>query len=510
MRKTTTLLLLLLASCAASSAATSVYFKNSCSWSNSMYCYTWTNGASDQNAPWPGVQMTLVGDNIYSYSSSSLFTNCIFTDNMYQTSDLVAQDGKMYNCHSDQWETYNVDPITGQCGDHLSWSFADGILTISGTGDMYDYEVIFSTAPWSNISNNITSLIIQNGVTSIGNDAFLRCCNLSSVTLGNDIKSIGEYAFNQCARLTSIELPNGVTSIGESAFNYCTSLSHIVIPNSVENIGISVFDGCNNLPIIDNIRYADTYLIEVIDKNLSSYTIKSGTKWIGAGAFESCTNMVSISIQSSVVGIRNFAFAGCGNLTSLTIPNSVTEIRLRAFESCRNLTSVVLPNNIPYIPMAAFMDCTSLQSISIPNSVTAIGEWAFWGCSSLTSITIPSNVTIIYGGAFTNCVGLQNVTCLAITPPSMTTDGWVSSGMEYEDVFAGVECSKIPLYVPKGSESLYSEADQWKDFMQIIGIETSVESPITPTTSSRKQIRNGQIFIHRGDKIYTIQGAEVK
>lgn len=503
-------LLFVVVGTSAINAATTVYFKNSCSWPNSMYCYTWTNGASDQNAPWPGVQMTLVGDNIYSYSSSTPFTNCIFTDNMFQTYDLVAQDGKMYNCHSDQWETYNIDPVTGQCGDHLSWSFADGILTISGTGDMDDYEIIDNYAPWHDIRSNIISIIVQNGVTSIGNDAFLRCGNLSSVTLGNDIKSIGEYAFNQCVSLTSINLPNGVTSIGESAFNYCTSLSHIVIPNSVENIGISVFDGCNNLPIIDNIRYADTYLIGVIDKNLSSYTIKSGTKWIGAGAFENCTNMVSISIPSSIVGIRNFAFAGCSNLTSLTIPNSVTEIRLRAFESCHKLTSVILPNNISYIPMDAFTDCTSLQSISLPNSVSAIGERAFGGCTSLTSITIPSNVTIIYGGAFANCVGLQNVTCLAVTPPSMTTDGWVSSGMEYEDVFAGVECSKIPLYIPKGSESLYSEADQWKDFMQIIGIETGIESPVIPTSYTMKQIHNGQIFFLRDAKTYTVQGQEVR
>ena len=510
MKKTVTFLLLLLASYVASFAATTVYFKNSCSWPNSMYCYTWTNGASDQNAPWPGVQMTLVGDNVYFYSSSTPFTNCIFTDNMFQTSDLVAQDGKVYDCHSNQWETYNVDPIAGQCGDHLSWSFADGILTISGTGDMYDFEIIDNYAPWHNIRNNITSAIIQDGATSIGNDAFLWCGNLSSISLGNTLKRIGEFAFNQCTSLTSIVIPNGTTDIGESAFNYCTSLSHIVIPNSVENIGISVFGGCNNLPIIDNIRYADTYLIEVIDKNLSSYTIKSGTKWIGAGAFESCTNMTSISIPNSVVGIRNFAFAGCSSLTSITIPNNVTEIRLRAFESCHSLTTVVLPNKISYIPMFAFADCTSLQSISIPNSVSAIGEWAFSGCTSLTSITIPSNITIIYGGAFGHCTNLKSVTCLATTPPSMTTDGWVSTGMEYVDVFSEVDCSKIPLYVPKGTEPLYAAVDQWEDFMQIIGIETSVESPVTSTTSSRKQIHDGQIYILRGDKTYTLQGQEVK
>ena len=195
--------------------------------------------------------------------------------------------------------------------------------------------------------------------------------------------------------------------------------------------------------------------------------------------------------------------------------NDIKSIGEYAFSQCASLTSIELPNGVTSIGESAFNYCTSLSHIVIPNSVenigvSAIGEWAFRGCTSLTSITIPSNVTIIYGGAFANCVGLQNVTCLAVTPPSMTTDGWVSSGMEYEDVFAGVECSKIPLYVPKGSESLYSEADQWKDFMQIIGIEKNIESPITPATSSKKLIRNGNVYILTGDKTYTVTGTEVK
>ena len=92
----------------------------------------------------------------------------------------------------------------------------------------------------------------------------------------------------------------------------------------------------------------------------------------------------------------------------------------------------------------------------------------------------------------------------------MTTDGWVSTGMEYEDVFSEVDCSKIPLYVPIGTEPLYATADQWEDFMQIIGIETGVESPISPSNTSQKILCNNQVFIIHGDKTYTVIGAEVK
>ena len=126
-----------------------------------------------------------------------------------------------------------------------------------------------------------------------------------------------------------------VTSIGDHAFHDCTGLTSVSIPLSVTSIGYEAFEGCNNLPVIDNIRYAgytDSYLIEAVDKTLSSYTIEEGTKWIGEWAFYSCKGLTSIEIPYSVTSIGNGAFEYCTGLTSIEIPYSVTSIGNWAFQ----------------------------------------------------------------------------------------------------------------------------------------------------------------------------------
>jgi Flp pilus assembly protein protease CpaA len=151
------------------------------------------------------------------------------------------------------------------------------------------------------------------------------------VTIGNSVTSIGYQAFYNCRGLTSVTIPNSVTSIGSLAFANCTSLTSITIPNSVTSIWDAAFAGCTGLPVINNIRYADTYLIEAVDKTLTSYIIKDGTRFISVGAFSDCTSLTSVTIPNSVTSIGEAAFYGCSGLTSVTIPNSVTSIGYDAF-----------------------------------------------------------------------------------------------------------------------------------------------------------------------------------
>ena len=165
----------------------------------------------------------------------------------------------------------------------------------------------------------------------------------ATITIGNtlyDVTSIGERAFSGCSSLTSITLPNSVTSIGDQAFYNCSSLTSITIPNSVTSIGWRAFSGCTSLPVVDNLRYADTYLVEAVDKSLSTYTIKAGTKWIGSEAFRSCSSLTSITIPNSVTSIGEVAFWGCSSLTSVTIGNSITGIGDGAFADCSKLVDI--------------------------------------------------------------------------------------------------------------------------------------------------------------------------
>ena len=202
---------------------------------------------------------------------------------------------------------------------------------------------------------------IGSGCKEIGEDAFGLCASLNSVKIGDGCTTIGSSAFSSSTALTSVTIGNSVTSIGSQAFWCCSSLTSVTIGNSVTSIGDWAFEGCSSLPVENNLRYADTYLVKAIDRTLSTYSIKEGTKWIGDGAFDSCRS-----------------------LTSITIPNSVTSIGQYAFEGCKTLTSVTIPNSITSIGEGAFWDCSALTSVTIPNSVTSIGEGAFGG-TNLTS-----------------------------------------------------------------------------------------------------------------------------
>ena len=289
---------------------------------------------------------------------------------------------------------------SGTCGAEVTWTLdSEGVLTISGSGDMYDYYSS-SGAPWHGSSSRVKSAVIADGVTSIGEKAFCDCSSLTSVTIPNSVTSIGERAFSECTSLTSVTIPDSVTCIGMRAFFYCTSLTSVTIPDSVTSIGQEAFYKC---------------------ESLTSVTIPGSVTSIGVGAFASCTSLTGIWVAE---GSSYYASDASGvlfnkDMTTLvqfpgafaayTIPDSVTRIGERAFYYCTSLTSVTIPNSVRSIGKWAFRGCSSLTSVTIPNSVTSIDDGTFASCTSLTSVTIPNSVTYFGEWAFDDCTSLTDV-----------------------------------------------------------------------------------------------------
>ena len=295
--------------------------------------------------------------------------------------------------------------------DNLTWKlYEDGTLTISGTWKMKNYNDTDKLSPVCR-NSSVKKVVIEDGVTSIGDYAFYNCTSLTSITIPDSVTSIGYCAFNTCSKLTSITIPDSVTSIGNYAFKGCSNLSNITLSNNITSIGISVFEGCSNLSNItlsNNITSIGEFAFADCS-SLTNITIPDSVISIGDFAFAWCSNLSSITLSNNITSIGNDAFADCSSLTSITIPESVTSIGNYAFSGCSSLTSITIPDNVTSIGECAFSYCTSLTNITIPNSVTSIGNKAFSDCTSLTNITIPDSVTSIGNKAFYNCTNLTTI-----------------------------------------------------------------------------------------------------
>ena len=301
----------------------------------------------------------------------------------------------------------------GTCGVNANWVMtAGGTLTISGKGRISNYSYYSNRAPWYACGKYIKSVVIESGVTGIGDDAFYYCEALTSVTIPNTVTAIGDEAFRNCKALTGVTIPNSVTTIGDGAFSYCEALTGMTIPGSVKTISGRAFSGCTSLrsvTIPNGVTVIDESLFYGCT-SLTSVTIPKSVTSIGWSAFFRCSSLKSVNIPSSVTTIDSNAFSECTSLTGVTIPNSVTAIYGGAFSGCTSLTSVTIPNSVTSIGTRSFKGCTSLTSVTIPDSVTSIGWSAFEGCTALTEIRLPSALEAIESETFSNCVRLTSVT----------------------------------------------------------------------------------------------------
>lgn len=372
----------------------------------------------------------------------------------------------------------------------------DGTLRVSGKGAMKDYssnrcgtQSPWHNALWHRAVTQVTDVVIEEGVTHIGDFAFTGRHELKSITIPASVTSIGENVFSGSS-LTSITvaadnthyssedgvlfnkdkttliqyptekqqdaytIPDGVVTIAENAFAWGT-LTSVTIPNSVMFIGDHAFIAC---------------------ENLRSITIPNSVISIGDRAFE-YSGLISATIPGSVTSIGYRAFAKCSDLTSVTIPGGAMKAgeqdltdsendmvkgksygkarsaRVRkglgseVFAECFNLMSVTIGDGATFIGDAMFSTCPKLTSITIPNSVTSIGSDAF-ARSGLTSVTIPNSVTFIENDAFYGCFNLKSV---IFRNPKIIKFG-------ERHIFYGADIDY--LYIP--AKNLYLNSDFYK------------------------------------------------
>lgn len=364
----------------------------------------------------------------------------------------------------------------------VTWSFNNetGILTISGTGQMENYSS-GSATPWYSQIENIKSVVIESGVTSIGNCAFYNCSNMTGIEIPSGVTSIGEKAFYNCSSLNAIEIPVGMTSIGVQAFRNCSNMNSIEIPEGVTSIEEKVFSNCTNLSTV-TIPAGVTSIEEQAFYNcssLSSIEIPEGVTSIEAQVFSNCTNLSTVTIPAGVTSIGEKAFSGCVNLITITLPDEVTIIGAEAFHNCSSLISMTLPNEVMAIGDCAFQKCSSLNNIDIPDSVTSIGAGVFWDCINMKSVEIPDGVTIIGDKTFAGCSSLSSIKM----PKSLLSIG--------ADAFYSCEnlsSMQIPVEVTYLGESAFEGCSRLTSIEMPVGL-TSIENKTFCNCSNLKSIK---------------------
>ncbi len=274
---------------------------------------------------------------------------------------------------------------SGTCGDNATWTLNTytGILTISGSGRM-------TKGQWSAYETIVKTIVIQDGITSIGEWAFHGFKNLTDVTIPNSVTTIEMGAFADCSSIDNITIPNSVVNIEHSAFRACVSLHNVDIPNSVTNLGMQAFSSC---------------------RNLTSVTIPGSINTIKSSTFYSCESLMDVLISDGVETIEDMAFGYCG-FESIHIPNSVTRIKGHAFGFCRNLKSIILPNSVTNIENdngGAFWTCSGLISVVLPENLPELCIGLFAGCDHLTNVYIPKAAKNIRTSAFVDCDGLTDI-----------------------------------------------------------------------------------------------------
>ena len=353
------------------------------------------------------------------------------------------------------------DP-SAKCGDNLTWSLDDaGTLTISGTGDMYNYDPVYylgsgyeNAPPWYGFRDSIKKVIIGDGVTSVGSYAFASCYNLTSATIGNSVTSIGHSAFSWCGNLKQINFKGSLPEIDSGCFYSVSAIAEYPAGDTTyENAGTY---GAENLIWVPD-DASDDFIIASGDCGesitwklalngkltitgtgaMTDYNYGISGPWYGKRYF-----IESVEISEGITSICSYAFSGCSELENINVsPENAAYTSIEGIVFSKDKKSLVVypagksgaytvPDGVTSIVGSAFCSCSGLTSVDIPDGVTSIGENAFNSCSGLTSVDIPDGVTSIGYRAFGGCYNLNTI-CFNGNKPNIENNAF-----EYDNLIA--------------------------------------------------------------------------
>lgn len=259
---------------------------------------------------------------------------------------------------------------SGTCGEDLTWTLdSDGTLTISGEGAMSDFG--YHGSPWYN-KGTIQTIVIENGVTTIGRYAFQDCDRLPRVTIPNSVTTIGAAAFSGCARLTSVTIPDGVTTVGANAFYGCAGLISVTVPDSVTSIGGNTFCGCYDLTSVTFEGDAPTFGTMVFDDVTATVYYPAGnTTW---------TDENMLQYGGTLTWEKVYVASGtCGDTADDNVNWTLTEDGTLTISGEGAMSDYPYGNRVPWRNSRG-----SITSVVVEPGVTAIGEYAFRDCTGRT------------------------------------------------------------------------------------------------------------------------------
>ena len=345
----------------------------------------------------------------------------------------------------------NLGSFSG-CAMITTITLEDGITTIRDSSfercdSLTSFTIpdtVTSIENWSfYLCKSLENITIPKGITYLGQDAFCACESLVSISLENSlITNIYTGTFYGCLKLTSFSIPNSVEGIASEAFRNCQSLTSIHIGSNVTFIGNRAFGGCTSMVSFnvdaDNKVYASedgvlfnkekTVLYNYPSAKEGEATIPSSVTSIDAYAFEGNTYLQSIVVSSFVQSVGVSAFANCSSLETITFLNPDTTLNSSVFSGCSKLKNVTLPEHLESLSNSLFYNCVSLETINIPATVTVI-MGAFSGCSTLKSLNLPNGLTYIGQGAFAGCTSIE------------TLD--IPDSVIYVEMFSIVNCASL-------------------------------------------------------------------